>query len=86
MSKARSEDNKKLALPSSITVSQLREYQKILNEEPMDVLGSQSPFEVFYGRETNAVTQRFPGGFCCKEGSSSKSANVLPNDNDFTKQ
>lgn len=67
-------------------VSQLRAYQKILNEEPMDVLGSQSPFEVFYGRETNAVTQRFPGGFCCKEGSSSKSASVLPNDNDFTKQ
>ena len=67
-------------------VSQLREYQKILNEEPMDVLGSQSPFEVFYGRETNAVTQRFPGGFCGKESSSSKSANVLPKDNDFTKQ
>ena len=67
-------------------VSQLREYQKILNEEPMDVLGSQSPFEVFYGREANAVTQRVPGGFCCKEGSSSKRANVLPKDNDFTKQ
>ena len=67
-------------------VSQLREYQKILNEEPMDVLGSQSPFEVFYGREANAVTQRVPGGFCCKEGSSSKSANVLPKDNNFTKQ
>lgn len=67
-------------------VSQLREYQKILNEEPMDVLGSQSPFEVFYGREANAVTQRVPGGLCCKEGSSSKHANVLPKDNDFTKQ
>ena len=67
-------------------VSQLREYQKILNEEPMDVLGSQSPFEVFYGREANAVTQRVPGGFCCKEGSSSKRANVLPKYNDFTKQ
>jgi len=40
----------------------------------------------FYERETNAVTQRFPGGFCCKESSSSKSANVLPKDNDFTKQ
>ncbi|PFX30971.1 hypothetical protein AWC38_SpisGene4210 [Stylophora pistillata] len=37
-------------------VSQLREYQKILNEEPMDVLVSQSPFEVFYGREANAVS------------------------------
>ena len=67
-------------------VSQLREYQKILNEEPVDVLCSQSPFEVFYGRETNAVTQRFPQGFCGKESSSSKSANVLPKDNDFTKQ
>jgi len=67
-------------------VSQLREYQKILNEEPIDVLGSQSPFEVFYGGETNPVTQRFPGGFCGKENSSSKSANVLPKDNDFTKQ
>ena len=59
-------------------VSQLREYQKILNEEPMDVLVSQSPFEVFYGREANAVTQRFLGGFSCKEGSSSKCANVIP--------
>ena len=40
----------------------------------------------FYGRETNAVTQRFPGGLCGKESSLSKSANVLPKDNDFTKQ
>ena len=37
--------------------SKLREYQKILNEEPMDVLGRQSPFEVFYCRESNALTQ-----------------------------
>lgn len=27
--------------------SQLKEYQRILNEEPMDVLGNQTPFEVF---------------------------------------
>lgn len=67
-------------------VSQLREYQKILNEEPMDVLGNQSPLEVFYGRESNAVTKRFPGGFCYKESSSSKNADVLPKDNDFVKQ
>ena len=52
----------------------------------MDVLGSQSPFEVFYRKEANAVTQRVPRGFCCKEGSSSKCANVLPKDYDFTKQ
>jgi len=40
----------------------------------------------FYEREANVVTQRVPGGLCCKEGSSSKRANVLPKDNDFTKQ
>ena len=32
-------------------VSQLREYHKILNEEPMDVLSSQSPLEVFFTEE-----------------------------------
>lgn len=36
-------------------VFQLREYQKIFNEELMDVFGSQLLFEVFYGREVNVV-------------------------------
>lgn len=53
----------------------------------MDVLGNQSLFEFyFYGGESNVVTQIFPGGFSCKESSSSKTANILPKDNDFTKQ
>ena len=38
-------------------VSKLMEYQKVLNEESMDVLGKQSPFEVFYSRASNALSQ-----------------------------
>lgn len=66
-------------------VFQLREYQKIFNEELMDVFGSQFLFEVFYGREINVVIQRFFGGFCGKESSLFKSVNVLFKDNDFIK-
>ena len=35
-------------------VSQLNEYEKILNEKPMAVLGNHSPFEYFYGKESNS--------------------------------
>ena len=37
--------------------SQLKEYQRILNEEPMDVLGNQSPFEVFFIEENLILWQ-----------------------------
>lgn len=37
--------------------SQLKEYQRILNEEPMDVLSNQSPFEVFFIEENLILWQ-----------------------------
>ena len=46
---------------------QLKEYQKLQNEESMEALGRQSPFQVFYGRESNAVTNVAQGGRCVRE-------------------
>lgn len=51
---------------------QLKEYQKLQNEESMEALGCQSPFQVFYGRETNAVKNVAQGGQCVKGITSSK--------------
>lgn len=51
---------------------QLKEYQKLQNEESMEALGCQSPFQVFYGRETNAVKNVAQGGRCVKGITSSK--------------
>ena len=65
--------------------SKLRQYQKILNEEPMDVLGRQSPFEVFYCRESNALTQVVEGGKTYKESSSS-ATNTNPKESDYSKR
>ena len=64
--------------------SKLREYKKILNEEPMDVLGRQSPFEVFYCRESNTLTQTVEGGKTYKENSSS-ATNTNPKKSDYSK-
>ena len=48
----------------------------------MDVLGRQSPFEVFYCRESNALTQMVEGGKTYKEsGSSATNANPKESDN-----
>ena len=58
--------------------SQLKEYQRILNEEPIDVLGNQSPFEVFYRRESNTLAGRFPGSFVCAERRCCKGEDVIP--------
>ena len=69
-------------------VNQLREYQKLLNEEPMEILGNRSPFEVFYGRESNAVTHRVPGGHYCQENcrnSTTHSGNITPTFRDYKK-
>ena len=46
---------------------QLKEYQKLQNEESMEALGNKSPFEVFYGRKSNAVLNHIPGGRCVRE-------------------
>ena len=51
---------------------QLKEYQKLQNEESMEALGNRSPFEVFYGRKSNAVLNHLPGGRCVRERSSAK--------------
>ncbi|XP_067023106.1 KRAB-A domain-containing protein 2-like [Acropora muricata] len=60
---------------------QLKEYQKLQNEESMEALGRQSPFQVFYGRESNAVKNFAPGGRCvCENGKSSRT----PTKKDFT--
>ena len=65
--------------------SQLPEYQKLLNEEPMEALGNRSPFEVFYGRDSNSVKQRVPGGLCSQETASHTSYTNIPQptSNDF---
>ena len=66
--------------------SQLKEYQRILNEEPMNVLGNQSPFEVFfYGRESNTLAERFPG-LVCAERRCAKDEDVIPKNNDLSKK
>ena len=58
--------------------SQLPEYQKLLNEEPREALGNRSSFEVFYGRDSNSVKQRVPGGLCSQETASYTShTNIL---------
>ena len=46
---------------------QLKEYQKLQNEESMEALGNKSPFEVFYSRKSNAVLNHQPGGRCARE-------------------
>ena len=46
---------------------QLREYQKLQNEESIEALINKSPFEVFYGRKSNAVLNHIPGGRCVIE-------------------
>lgn len=52
---------------------QLKEYQKLQNRESMEALGCQSPFQVFYGRESNAMTNVAQGGRCIrKSGKSSR--------------
>ena len=51
---------------------QLKEYQKLQNEESMESLGNKSPFEVFYGRKSNAVLNHIPGGRCVRECTSAK--------------
>lgn len=52
----------------------LANYQKLQNEEPMDVLGNHSPFAVFYGRTSNAVSQRVIGGRCDEESNPNRVA------------
>ena len=64
--------------------TQLREYQKVLNEQPMEVQGNLSPFQIFYGRESNSVSQRIPEG-CCVEESKAQTSSVLPSCTDFEK-
>ena len=51
----------------------------------MDVLGRQSPFEVFYCREFNALTQMVEGGKTYKESSSS-AINTNPKESDYSKR
>ena len=46
---------------------QLKEYQKLQNEESMEALANKSPFVVFYGRKSNAVLNHIPGGRCVRE-------------------
>ena len=48
----------------------------------MDVLGKQSPFEVFYGRASNALSQLLDGGLSCQESVSS-AARISPRACDF---
>ena len=38
----------------------------------MEALGNKSPFEVFYGRKSNAVLNHIPGGQCVEERTSPK--------------
>jgi len=61
---------------------QLKEYQKLQNEESMEALGRQSPFQVFYGRESNAVTNVAQGGRCVRK---SRKASRTPTKKDFKK-
>ena len=61
---------------------QLKEYQKLQNKESMEALGRRSPFQVFYGRESNAVTNFAQGGRCVRE--SGKSSRT-PAERDFKK-
>ena len=51
---------------------QLKEYQKLQNKESMEALGNKTPFEVFYGRKSNAVLNYIPGGRCIRERTSVK--------------
>ena len=46
---------------------QLKEYQKLQNEDSMEALVNKSPFEVFYGRKSNAILNHIPGGRCVRE-------------------
>ncbi|XP_070563836.1 KRAB-A domain-containing protein 2-like [Ptychodera flava] len=63
----------------------LKEYQKLQNEEPMEVLGNRSPFEVFYGRVSNAVTERHPNGLMCRESRTRKDIDIAPRESDIEK-
>ena len=49
----------------------------------MDVLGRQSPFEVFYCRESNGLTQMWEGRKTYKESSSS-ATNTNPKESDYS--
>jgi len=60
----------------------LMEYQKVLNQESMDVLRKQSPFEVFYGPASNALFQLLDGGLSCQKIVSS-AARISPRACDF---
>ena len=63
----------------------LREYQKLLNNKLVEVLGNHSPFEVFFGRTSNVMSQRVKDGQCYAE-CSSNSGNVNPKERDFEKR
>ena len=63
-------------------VASLREYQKLLNEDCKDVLGKQSSFEVFYGRDSNAVTNFVHKGQVSKE-KSCRASTGLPKRSDL---
>lgn len=67
-------------------VFQLKEYQRILNELPMDVLGNQSPFEVFFMEENLILWQGFPGCFVWAERRCTKGEDVIPKNNDLSKK
>ena len=61
---------------------QLKEYQKLQNKELTDALGHQLPFQVFYGRESNAVKNVAQGERCvCESGKSPRT----PTKKDFKK-
>ena len=45
----------------------------------MDVLGKQSPFEVFYGRASNALSQLLDGGLSCQERISPRACDFKSN-------
>ena len=62
---------------------QLRDYQRILNDDSMELFNYRSPFEVFYRRKSNAVTQRNLGGLFCKEDTSKQRPTIFPNSNDI---
>ena len=61
---------------------QLKEYQKLQNEESMEAFGHQLPFQVYYGRESNGVKNVAQGGRCVHE--SAKSSRT-PTKKDFKK-
>ena len=52
---------------------QLKGYQKLQNEESMEALGRQLPFQVFHGRESNVVKNVAQGGRCLRESGKSPS-------------